>query len=98
MNEQTIDWNNITYSNYFYHKGDRFAFRKKHLFKINTGKVPVYIPRSNQGWWIGRDLLTIREIEKRTIIHPVVLSIEHLQWFQQVDLQECFNLEKYRRL
>ena len=57
MNTETIDNPYIiTYSNHFVFESKTFAFRKKELFDISG--IPSLIARTEQGWWIGRKLLS----------------------------------------
>jgi hypothetical protein len=89
--ELSIDYNVIVYSNYFHFMGSRFAFRKKMLFRIDG--IPRYIPQSNQGWWIGKNLLTKTEAERLVRTEQVVVDVSDLQWYEQEQLRWCYNLE-----
>lgn len=91
-NNITIDTYFITYSNWFEFNGFILAFRKKELFDI-TG-IPKYIKRSEQGWWIGRKLLTPSKAKELYINEPKKVDISCLQWYRQIELDECFNLER----
>jgi hypothetical protein len=83
-NETTIDYNVVTYSNYLHFAGRKLAFKSKLLFDI-TG-APKLIPRSAQGWWIGRELLTVGKAKELIKHECVSVDISSLQWWQQVDL------------
>ena len=90
MNNETIDYNFITYSNYLEFKGRKLAFRKKLLFDITI--VPKLINKSEQGWWIGRKLLTESKAKELIKNEEVKVDISNLQWFRQCEFDECFNL------
>jgi len=95
--EETIDYNFIAYSNHFEFSGVKLAFRKKELFNISA--TPKYIPKTDNGWWIGRNLLTeakVKEFKDNGNIkaEPIKIDISSVQWFRQIELHECFNLNK----
>ena len=80
----------ITYTNLIEFEGNKLAFRKKELFNVNG--LPNHIKRSEQGWWIGRKLLTptkAKELIKNTTFK---VDITDLQWYQQENLNHVFNL------
>lgn len=80
----------ITYTNSFYFAGRRLAFRRKLLFDITN--IPKYIPKSSDGWWVNRKLLTERKARQLCVISPVSVNVSDLQWYRQIQLDECFNL------
>lgn len=93
MNEEIIDEKYIIkYSNHLFFNDRRLAFRKKLLFDITTD-TPKLVPKSEQGWWINRKLLTIKKAEELCNNISVEVDITHLQWYIQVQLDECFNLK-----
>jgi hypothetical protein len=61
------------------------------LFRIDG--IPRYIPQSNQGWWIGKNLLTKTEVERLVRTEQVVVDVSDLQWYEQEQLRWCYNLE-----
>ena len=90
-NNLTIEQNYvITYNNHFYFEGKKFAFRKKELFNIN--QTPTHVARSNQGWWIGKKLLTPSIAKSLIIDGPVTVDVTNLQWYDQERLNHVFNL------
>ncbi len=88
---ESIDKYIITYTNKLVFQGRTFAFRKRMLFDI-SGQTPLYIPRSEQGWWIGRHLLTPNKAKELTQIVATDIDVSHLQWYMQEQLNGCFNL------
>jgi|GEM_PF-4139208 len=90
MKDTTIEKYIIAYSNSFVFEGQTFSFRKKELFNI-TG-VPKIIKRSNQGWWIGRVLLTESKVKELITKTEVKKDITELQWYHQEQLNHVFNL------
>lgn len=90
MKDTDIEKYIITYSNSFVFEGQTLAFRKKELFNI-TG-IPKIIKRSNQGWWIGRVLLTKSKAKELLTKTEVKKDITELQWYQQEQLNHVFNL------
>ncbi len=94
-NELTIDSGYIiTYSNYLNFEGRLLAFRKKELFELSNG-IPIYIKRSEQGWWFGKKLLTPLKAKELIKNEPKQIDVSNLQWYLQIELDECFNLEKH---
>ena len=80
----------IIYTNLIEFEGNKLAFRKKELFNVNN--LPNHIKRTNQGWWIGRKLLTptkAKELIKNTTFE---VDVTPLQWFRQEELNHVFNL------
>ncbi len=91
MNTETIDNPYIiTYSNHFVFESKTFAFRKKELFDISG--IPSLIARTEQGWWIGRKLLSKAKAKKLVKHEPKEVDISNLQWFEQEKLNGVFNL------
>lgn len=90
MKDTIIEKYIITYSNSFVFEGQIFAFRKKELF--NVTEMPKIIKRSNQGWWIGRVLLTESKVKELLTKTEVKKDITDLQWYQQEQLNNVFNL------
>ena len=96
MNNITIDKPYIIkYSNSLHFAGRLLAFRKKLLFDITTG-IPQYIPRSNQGWWVNRKLLTRTKAAQITTNVEVSVDVTHLQWYQQLQYDECIKLNIHK--
>jgi len=91
--ELTIDKQTIGYSNQLIFESRTLSFRKKLLFDLTSG-IPEYIPKSTQGWWFGRKLLTPTRAAELIELKPLEIDVSHLQWFVQIELDECFNLEK----
>lgn len=84
----------ITYSNYLNFEGRLLAFRKKELFELSNG-IPIHIKRSEQGWWFGKKLLTPLKAKELIQKEPKQIDVSNLQWYLQIELDECFNLEKH---
>lgn len=80
----------ITYTNLIEFEGRKLAFRKKELFDICG--IPNYIKRSEQGWWIGRKLLTLTKAKELIKNINFEVDVTHLQWYQQEQLNHVFNL------
>lgn len=92
MNDISIDNPNvITYSNHLEFAGRKLAFKHKKLFDI-TGKTPIYIKQSNNGWYVNRRLLTIQKVKNLIINKSITLDISHVQWYIQEQIKHCFNL------
>ena len=92
-NNIIIDEFIITYSNYLEFSGQILSFRKKELFNLTSG-LPKYIKRSEQGWWFGRILLTPQKAKELIKHEPKQVDVSPLQWYIQIELNECFNLNK----
>lgn len=82
----------ITYSNSFYFEGVFLAFRKKKLF--NIGKIPLYIPFNEKAdcWIVNRKQVTISKAKELVTKNEVIIDVSELQWYQQINLDEVFNL------
>ena len=93
-NKITIDEYIITYSNHLEFCGQLLSFRKKELFNLTSG-TPLHVKKSNQGWWFDRSLLTPQTAKELIKHEPKQIDVSNLQWYLQIELDECFNLEKY---
>lgn len=82
----------ITYSNWFEFEGRVLAFRKKELFDIT--ETPKHIPFVGH-WNINRKQLTITKTKELIKHEPKQVDVSNLQWYIQIELNECFNLEKH---
>jgi hypothetical protein len=84
----------ITYSNYFKIDNLLFAFKKKLLFDVT--ETPIYKPilenNGSKGWWINRKWYSISKIALLIKKEPIIIDVSNLQWCQQIELEECFNL------
>ncbi len=85
----------ITYSNYFKIDAKTFAFRNKLLFDIS--ETPVYKPLLNNngsiGVWVNRKWVSITAMKKLIIKSNKIVDVSGLQWFEQEQLNHCFNLQ-----
>lgn len=86
----TIEPYTLIYSNLIEFYGRKLSFRKKELFDI-TG-IPTHIKRSEQGWWIGRKLLTLLKAKELVKKEYTCKDITELQWHRQEQLNHVFNL------
>jgi hypothetical protein len=86
----------ITYSNHLEFNGVLLAFRKKELFNISN--IPQHIKQVNingsYGWWINRKFLTVTKAKELIKQEPKQVDVTNLQWYLQIELNECFNLWK----
>ena len=82
----------IVYTNLIEFEGKRFSFRKKELFDLTF--LPTYIPRSEQGWWIGRKLLTVNKAKELIKNVNFEVDVSDMQWHEQEKLNHVFNLCK----
>ena len=94
MSELTID-ETVTYNYTFEFEKVKLGFKKKLLFDIsNTPKLIKQSENSgNFGWWIKGKWLSKSKAESLVKKEPITIDLSHLQWYQQINLQECFNLE-----
>lgn len=85
----------ITYSNHLEFEGCLLAFRKKELFYISN--IPKWIPfnYSANCWVIKRKQLTLQKAKELIKHEPKQIDVSNLQWYLQIELDECFNLEKH---
>lgn len=83
----------ITYSNHLFFEGKRLAFRKRELFIIDN--LPSHVKRSEQGWWIGKKLLTPTQAKQLTKNEPMQIDVTQMQWYDQEELNHVFNLHKH---
>ena len=89
-NNITIEPYIITYSNWFEFEGKKYAFRKKELFCIES--TPTHIKRSEQGWWIGKKLITPSKAQELLKKEPIEKDVTDMQWYLQEQLNHVFNL------
>lgn len=86
----------IIYSNYFELENRVFAFRKKELFDITS--VPKHLELKNNnnclGYWINRSWYSLSKLKYLVIKENKEVDVSYLQWYEQINLQEVFNLKK----
>lgn len=82
----------ITYSNSFKFENELLSFRKKELFNIT--KTPQLIPFNEKAkcWLVNRKQLTISKIKELVTKTEVTKDLSDLQWYQQINLDQVFNL------
>ena len=85
----------IIYSNYFELENRVFAFRKKELFDITS--IPKYLELKDNnnclGYWINRKWFSLSKLKPLVVVNNKVVDISSLQWYEQINLQEVFNLK-----
>jgi len=86
----------ITYSNHFKIGNKTFAFRKKNLFDISfiPNFKPLQANGGSYGYWIDRHFYTLSKLEKITVKESIEVDVSNLNWNVQIELDDCFNLEK----
>lgn len=84
----------ITYSNWFEFNGKILAYRKKILFDISNTPKALFVSNNNgsHGYWINRKWLSESKIKELLINEPKQVDVSDLQWYQQINLDEVFNL------
>lgn len=82
----------ITYSNWFEFEGNILAFRNKELFDITYS--PKHIPFVGH-WNINRKQLSKSKAKELIQNEPKRVDVGYLQWYQQIELDKCFNLERH---
>ena len=85
----------IIYSNYFHLENRVFAFRKKELFDITSTPKLLELKDNNNclGYWINRKWYSLSKLKHLVVKENVEVDISDLQWFEQINLQEVFNLK-----
>ena len=85
----------IVYSNYFELENRVFAFRKKELFDITFTPKLLELKDNNNclGYWVNRKWFSLSKLEDLVIRENKNVDISNLQWFEQINLQEVFNLK-----
>lgn len=95
MNNETLDIPYIIiYTNHFEFNGKILAYRKKILFDITNTPNALFLTNNNgsNGYWINRKWLSESMIKKIIINEPKQIDVSNLQWYQQINLDKCFNL------
>jgi hypothetical protein len=83
----------ITYSNYLIFENQTLAFRKKELFNItNVPKLVEFNEKAN-AWLINRKHLSKSKAKELLINEPVKIDVSCLQWYNQINLNNVFNLK-----
>jgi len=96
MNTEFIDKPYIiTYSNWFEFNGKVLAYRNKVLFYISEIPKALFLSNNNgsHGYWINRKWLSESKIKELLINEPKQVDVSNLQWYQQINLNEVFNLK-----
>lgn len=97
MNTETLDNTYIiTYSNHFEFNGKVLAYRKKVLFDITSIPNALFLTNNNgsNGYWINRKWLSESAIKCLLKQEPKQVDVSSLQWYQQINLDQVFNLTK----
>ena len=86
----------ITYSNWFEFENRVFAFRNKILFEITNTPTALFTSSNNGsfGYWINRRWLSESKIKELIKNEPKQVDVSNLQWYQQEQLNNVFNLHK----
>jgi len=84
----------IIYSNYFELENRVFAFRKKQLFDITNLPKLIELKDNNNclGYWINRKWFTLSKLKPLVKTEEKIIDISSLQWYEQINLKEVFNL------
>jgi hypothetical protein len=84
----------ITYSNYLTIEGKIFSFRKKQLFDITNTPKLIELKNNNNclGYWINRKWYSLSRLKDLVVMEKKVVDISNLQWYEQINLDEVFNL------
>ena len=84
----------IIYSNYFELGGKRYAFRKKVLFDVTNLPIKLDLKDNNNclGYWINRKWYSLSKIKNLIKNKKIIVDVSSLQWYEQINLQEVFNL------
>jgi hypothetical protein len=85
----------IVYSNYFHLENRVFAFRKKELFDITYTPKHLELKNNNNclGYWINRKWFSLSKLKPLVIKEKIEIDVGHLQWYEQINLREVFNLK-----
>lgn len=96
MNIETLDKEKyiITYSNHFEFNSKVLAYRKKVLFDITNTPNALFLSNNNgsHGYWINRKWLSESKIKELLKNEPKQIDVSYLQWYQQINLSEVFNI------
>lgn len=85
----------ITYTNHFVVGNKTYAFRKKMLFDITS--IPKFLELKNNnncfGYWINRNWYSLSKIKNLIINEPIKVDVSDIQWYNQINLDQVFNLK-----
>jgi hypothetical protein len=82
----------IEYSNQLDFVGRKLAFRKGFLFDITATPTFIKFNKLSNCWIVNRCQLTISKAKELTKKEPIKVDVSDMQWYRQIELQECFNL------
>lgn len=90
-----IEKQTVFYTYGFTYNDEIYVFKSKNLFKIQGNLPPKLIQMSNNGtngYWIGREFLTLNKIKELTKEINFELDISGIQWYiqEQIKLGEYF--------
>ena len=71
------------------------SYRKKVLFDITSIPNALFLTNNNgsNGYWINRKWLSESKIKELIKQEPKQVDVSNLQWYQQINLDEVFNLK-----
>lgn len=94
MNTENPNKYEITYSNYLEFEGRLLAFRKQLLFDITETPILINYNNNAKAWIIKRKQLSKLKAKELIIMKDKKVDVSNLQWFEQIKLDECFNLNQ----
>lgn len=92
MNTENPNKYEITYSNYLEFEGRILAFRKHLLFDITETPKLINYNVNAHAWIINRKHLSKLKAKDLIVMNNKAVDVSNLQWFDQIKLDECFNL------
>ncbi len=88
MNDNSIDWDFVKYTNKIVFNGRTLAFKNKILFDI-TG-IPKRLEMINNsgvlGWYVNNKFLSRNYAKGAIILENTTINIKSIQWFEQVNI------------
>lgn len=82
----------ITYSNYLIFENQTLAFRQKQLFNITNIPTLINFNEKANCWIVNRKHLSKSKAKELLINDHKKVDVSNLQWYQQINLDQVFNL------
>jgi len=94
MNTENPNKYEITYSNYLEFEGRLLAFRKQLLFDVTELPKLINYNENVNAWIVNRKQLTKLKAKQLIVMKDKKVDVSDLQWYEQIKLDECFNLNQ----
>lgn len=90
MNDNSIDWSIVNYTNKIVFNNRKLAFKNKILFDITALPKRLELVNNNGvlGWYVNGKFLSKNYAKGLVELENTVININSLQWFEQINVNK----------